>query len=173
MKTGGLFLILASLLSPQQKVDYVQAFAFVCSLQAAPSVVDIDDRRSIKDQILVADSLVTLDPFPYYWDAGEWRMYYDESEDQTEISIYRAIFLRPIRTIWNPEVELLPRPKDPRGILFFSKPEEGVLIAELFPYQDGFFSYEEYSTSTPSLKILLSISVQGKVTGARSIRLLR
>ena len=173
VRTGLGFLVLASLLYAKHEVNYAQAFAYICTIQETASIIDIDDLGSVKDQIVVADSLVTLDPFPYYWDAGEWRMYFDESEDQTEISIYRAIFLRPIRTIWNREVENLPRPENPRGILFFSKPEEGALIAELFPFNEGLFSYEEYYTSTPSLKILLRLDSLGTIVGARFIRLLR
>lgn len=173
MKTGVVFLLLAFAVGREPEVSYENAFSSVCALHEIGDVLDLDDTRTVGDQILVADSLVTLDPFPYYREAGEWRMFYDEYPEQTEISIYRAIFLRPIRTLWHRELARFSRPKDPRGILFFSRPEEGALAAELFPFHPGVLSYEEYYTSTPSLKILLLLDPKGAIAGSRTIRLTR
>ena len=173
MKTGVVFLLLVGAFGGEPEANYSKAFSFVCALHELGDVLDLDNDMPSGDQILVADSLVTLDPFPYYWEAGKWQMFYDKYPEQTEISIYRAVFLRPIRTIWHPALSRFPRLNNPRGILFFSRPEHEALVAELFPFHPDLCSYEEYYTSTPSLKILLFLDAQGSIAGNRTIKLMR
>ncbi|MEW6511124.1 MAG: hypothetical protein AB1428_09225 [Bacteroidota bacterium] len=113
--------------------------------------------------VVVVDSLYTIDRFPFDRPVREG----------DEISVYKADVLRPLRTFPAPWMPHHGTGDRPRGILFVSRDEEGVVIAEVFVVRQGSRAYEEYALAKDSLKFMVRCGRDGTIRSILYVLLLR
>ena len=129
---------------------YQRVFAFVASDSSTAAFLACEARGDMRSLLRVADSIYTLDRFPF-----------DSDEDAEALSVYHADMLRPLRAAFAPTLAQLSSPDPSRGILFFSFLEGSALLAEVFSFHADYHTYEEYCLSTHSLKFLFSVPPSG------------
>ncbi len=123
----------------------------------AAELIGINPGSPGRNRVMVHDSALTIDPFPFTDEGGHWHFYDDPTgRNKSEtVEFYLAIALRPLRSVFVRGLQDLSSPGKPKGILFFSPREHNVIMAELFPYDAGLHGYEEYLFATESLKFLV------------------
>jgi len=141
---------------------YVRTVDAVISDTRAAEFLRQEKHPDVSPAIRVADSLYTLDRFPF-----------DTYPDDSVVSVYKAEMLRPVRSFPADWPARLQRVESPAGILFISRQEGRTILAELFVFDPAYRSYEEYCIASDSLKFLLHVAHGGRVTIAGRVHLLR
>lgn len=141
---------------------YVRTADAIINDSATMAFLRRNDSTNVSPGICVADSLSTLDRFPF-----------DAYPGDSVVSVFKADMLRPVRSSPTEWPARLRRVESPAGILFISRQEGRTILAELFFFDPGYRSYEEYCITSDSLKFLLQVGRGGRVTIAGRVRLLR
>jgi len=141
---------------------FVRVLDRVSSCPETARFLGLDDRLATRADLCVSDSIYSIDRFPFGLDL-----------DSSEVSIFRADMLGPVRAIFVPDLASLPSTDRPRGMVFLSIPRQDTILAEVFPYRQEFRSYEEYCMSTDSMKFLLWAGPEGPAAILHFVHLLR
>lgn len=131
----------------------------------AADLIGVDAGSQSRNRVIVFDSALTIDPFPFSGEGGRWHFYDDPTgrKKSETVEFYLAIALRPLRSVFVRGMQGLSSPVKPKGILFFSPREQNVIMAELFPYDSGLHGYEEYLFGTESLKFLVILDGKNEI----------
>ncbi len=141
---------------------YIRAADAILGDSATALFLRREEGLEVPLSICVAESLYTLDRFPF-----------DTSPGDSAVSVYKADMLRPVRSFpvtWPPRFR---GGATPAGILFISLREKGAILAELFVFDPLLASYEAYCIARDSLKFLLQVTRGNRVSITGRVRLLR
>jgi hypothetical protein len=161
-----LFVAFVSLVSAEDSLSsrepYIQAALAVLRDPAVLNFLVSAEGRPASLELMIVDSLFTLDRFPFDTVLGD-----------SVVSVYKADVLRPLRSFPAPWLAGITHATRPAGVLYLARREGDDIVGELFPFDSACRSYEDYTISSNSLKYLLHIIPRKSIQIVRRVRLLR